>query len=194
MPQTEQEIIRLRNAYKKKSQQNEEGFYIREQHITLEKQYVLQDRICLQLPEDFEDMPLELAKIKYPSEQRPTVIKSNLKGDVNFTFQMLPVEVPSPHLTDFRRQMMQWIQRMQPSNVFYEEKEIHIDTIHIAWFDYKSHALDEQLYNLMYFIPMGKETMHGVFNCRLQEAKLWHPIVMKVIESIQVIEQEKKNA
>lgn len=194
MPQTEEDIIRLRNGYKKESQENEEGFYIREQLITLEKQYVLQDRICVQLPEDFRDMPLELARIKYPSEQRPPVIKSNLKGDVNFTFQMLPAAVPTEHLAEFRNQMMRWIQKSQPSNVFYEQKEIHTDTINIAWFDYKSHGLDEQLYNFMYFMPIGKETLHGVFNCRLIDGKLWHPIVMKIIESIQLIKEENKNA
>lgn len=194
MLEAEEEIIRLRNAYKKESYGDiNNGFYIREKLITFSEQEILEGSIRVQLPESFTDMPSEYVKLKYPSEQRPPVIKSNEQGDINFTFNLLPVPVPKEHTPEFRDQMQQVIKRYQPVNVFYETGEILTASGKAYWFDYKSHGIDEQLYNLVYFISTESQVLHGVFNCPMKEAQIWKRIVMEVIKSIAFSESKEEN-
>lgn len=189
MLEIEEEMIRAKNAYKKESYGTlEEGYRMNGTLVTFEKVEIFNGTICIMLPDTFTDLPLEYAKLKYPSEQRPPVIKSNAEGDVNFTFNLLPVPIPKGKGGEFRDQMSQAIKRFQPSNVFFETKEWEQEEnqMEAAWFDYKSHGIDEKLYNLVYFIPIGEKVLHGVFNCSMTKAKLWKPVVEKIIESIAI--------
>lgn len=192
MSELEEEIIRLKNAYKKETGGTlEEGFYIRGQQIRFQPTEVLEGKLLVTLPETFTDLPLEYAKIKYPSEQRPAVIKSNEEGSVNFTFHLLPVSVPKGKVFQLRDQMKKAMKQFQPANVFFEANQLQTETLELAWFDYKSHGIDEKIYNRMYFIPMGEQVLHGVFNCPMAEGDLWKPIVMEVMKSIVFMEKEE---
>lgn len=186
MSEMEEEIIRLKNACKKETCGTlEEGFYVREQLIRFQKTEVLEGRLLAALPETFTDMPPEYARIKYPSEQRPAVIKSNEEGSVNFTFQLLPVAVPKGKVSQLRDQMKKAVKQLQPANVFFEADQLQTDTLELAWFAYKSHGIDEKIYNVMYFMPMGEQVLHGVFNCPMAEGDVWRPIVMEVMKSME---------
>lgn len=46
----------------------------------------------LMLPDTFVDMPSSIVKLKYPSEQRPQIIKTSLDASVNFTFSLFNQE------------------------------------------------------------------------------------------------------
>lgn len=185
MSEIEEEIIRLRNAYKGETRGNmEEGFFVKGELITFSRTELFQGKLVVNLPEAFTDLPLEYAKMKYPSEQRPSVIKSNKEGSVNFTFKLLSVSVPINKIGQLRNQMKNVIKRFQPANIFFEQGEIKINTIEAAWFDYKSHGIDQKLYNLMYFMPLGEQVLHGVFNCPMDVGKDWKPVVFEVIKSI----------
>lgn len=50
-----------------------------------------------------------------------------------------------------------------------------------GWFDFKSHGVDENIYNIMYCLPIGGKAMHGVFDCPITAAELWKPCVLEVI-------------
>lgn len=191
MSEIEEEMIRLKNAYKGETRGNmEEGFYVKGEHITFCRIELFQGKLAVNLPETFTDLPLEYAKMKYPSEQRPSVIKSNKEGSINFTFELLSASVPTDKIEQLRNQMKNVIKRFQPANVFFEKGEMQINTIETAWFDYKSHGIDQKLYNLMYFMPLDEQVLHGVFNCPMDMGKDWRPVVFEVMKSITWIEQE----
>lgn len=191
MSEIEEEIIRMKNAYKVKTRGNiEEGFFVKGERITFCRTEIFQGKLIVDLPETFIDMPLEYAKMKYPSEQRPSVIKSNKEGSINFTFELLTANVPGNKIGQLRNQMKNVIKRFQPANVFFEQGEMQINTLETAWFDYKSHGIDQKIYNFMYFIPLEEQVLHGVFNCPMDRGKDWRPVVFEVIKSIIWVEQE----
>lgn len=185
MSEIKEEIIRLKNAYKSETRGNiEEGFYVKGELITFCRTELFQGKLDVNLPETFTDLPLEYAKMKYPSEQRPSVIKSNKEGSVNFTFELLSASVPTDKIGQLRNQMKNVIKRFQPANVFFEQGEMQINAIDTAWFDYKSHGIDQKLYNLMYFMSLKDQVLHGVFNCPMDVGKDWRPVVFEVMKSI----------
>ena len=90
MAYEDEKIIKAMNAYKKGTYGSiQEGFFIKEELVTFEKEWLFDKKMQIMLPTSFTDMPMEQAKLKYPMEQRPQVIKTNEETDINFTFSLI---------------------------------------------------------------------------------------------------------
>lgn len=86
------------------------------------------------------------------------------------------------------KQMRMIIQRMNPANIFFEEGQDVTDFSYpFCWFDYKSYALDDQIYNFMYLMLLSEKIiLHGCFNCKFELGKEWKDIVQQVIKTIAI--------
>lgn len=186
MEYTDEVFIRAMNKHKAEQQGDiYSSVFIREEIFEFERQMLFQEKMSIMLPKKFFDMPLELAKIKYPMEQRPQIIKTNEIGDINFTFSLLEEKLENNQVEKVKDGLVLILKRAYPANIFYENKiEKKKDKI-IGWFDFKSHGIDQKLYNLMYLLPIEGKFLHGIFNCPLSEVDLWKPVVLQVIHSIE---------
>ena len=71
MKYVDEEMIRVMNQYKEKTQGSiASGYIIREEEYYFQEETFFENKMKIMLPEKFEDMPLEVAKIKYPMEER----------------------------------------------------------------------------------------------------------------------------
>jgi hypothetical protein len=149
-------------------------------------------KMAIRLPKEFTDMPINFAKLKYPSEQRPQIIKMNEDGSVNFTFSLYPDKLKEEEIEDCIRTLKAAIERMNPAHLFFELQVLEQDELKVGYFDYKSNALDSDLYNILYVTPIGGRIMMGAFNCRLGEREAWKPVVLKIAMSIKDLTQSFK--
>ncbi len=101
---------------------------------------------------------------------RPQIIKTNKNTDINFSFNLIPQKIDNGDIQLFTEQMKKVIKTVQPATVFFDVKYIdmagniadsqgeaeHIveGRMNISYFDYKSPAIDEQIYNFMFFAPL----------------------------------------
>lgn len=186
MKYTDEELIKKGNEYKQFAYGSlEEGMHIQGIFYEFVRQELGLEDISILLPANFSDMPLAMAKVKYPSEQRPDVIKTNVEGDINFTFKLLEFPQKEQSLEQIIHYFYQVIRKIQPANVFYEKEFLPIMGKKLGWFDFKSHAIDCKLYNLMYVIPIKDKLLHGIFNCPYAKAKVWKPVALSVISSLE---------
>lgn len=196
MEYTDEKIIEAMNQYK--SQEHGDiysGIYLKEQLFAFERQELYDGKFSVMIPKTFIDMPLEHAKIKYPSEQRPKVIKTNEDGDINFTFQYLEeVDFETKFVKEAKDGLYNIIKRVQPANVFYESKEEPVGDTLVGWFEFKSHGIDCKIYQLMYCMPIGGKLLQGIFNCKYSDSKLWKPVFLQVMKSIQDNAVKEENA
>lgn len=191
MSYADEVIIKALNKYKKEQQGDiESGIYIREEKIQFEKQILFDGKMTIMLPKEFTEMSLEMAKIKYPMEQRPQVIKTNQEGTINFTFSLLDAKVENKNIEEVRDGLQRIMKRVQPANIFYEKELAEVDGKTIGWFDYKSHGIDQKIYNLVYVLPIEEKVMHGVFNSPITEMEIWKLIVLEVIQTIEALTLE----
>ena len=116
----DEEIIQMRNKNRKISL--EEGVLIKGEFIEFEPVKLFDDKLEIMLPKTFVDMPSDLAKIKYPSESRPQIIKTDSTGGINFCFNLFEQSVKEDELKDIAKTFSKMIKKVNPANVFYDQK------------------------------------------------------------------------
>lgn len=185
MEYADEELIKMMNSYKAGQHGTlESGIYIKEEKYEFVETFLFEDKMSVMLPKSFDDMPMELAQIKYPMEQRPQVIKTNEITDINFTFSLVEQPLTNDKVESITDYVYQVFQTLQPVNDYFEKKMEKVGTLCIGWFDFKSHGIDDTIYNLMYYIPIEGKTLQGIFNCPMCVSELWKPVALQVMKSV----------
>lgn len=175
----EQEAINSQNIY--------EGVTINGRRYEFGETAFFNGRMKLYLPNDFTDMPEKTAKIKYPSSDRPQIIKSNEQGSVNITLNLIPNAVNDDQVEEIKDGIKFILKRLNPSYLFFEEGLEIIGEKSIGFFEFKSPALDVPLFNLMFFTVIETDIMHGVFNCSFEEYEPWRPVARQIMSSVRIM-------
>jgi hypothetical protein len=158
------------------------------------RRLVLNDRLSVLIPEDFAEMPEGFAKIKYPSGDRPNTIISDERGAVCFTFNTIDSPLDNESARELAEEMKSILQRLNPSYVFFDSGIIETEQGGKTGFtEYKSPALDDTVYNLMYFAPLDGITMMGTFSCPYGEFGEWRPKVEEILSLIEIVEKEEES-
>lgn len=187
----DEEIMEFRKSAKKSKYNSlETGMYIKDRLIRFKETQILSDKVSVMLPEGFVEMPQRIAKIKYPSEQRPQVIMTSDDGTVNFTFSLYDTEFNERQIEDALGQFKAVIRKVNPAFVFYDFV-VESDKA-LGWFDFKSYGLDEQIYNVMYLLPVEGKLMHGIFNCLYRDILEWKEAVHQIMMSVTDLTQKKE--
>ena len=143
-----------------------------------------EEKMQMRIPESFTDMPLEIARIKYPAEQRPKIIKMNEDGSINITLGLYPEMLKKEAVQECIDTLQTVIERMNPANRFFEKQVLVEEQLTVGYFDYKSNALDSDLYNIMFVTPIAGKTMLGTFNCKMSDKDDWSILALQMMMSI----------
>lgn len=185
MAYEDEKMIKAMNAYKKGTYGSlEEGFFIREKLVEFGKEQLFEGKMQMMLPSSFTDMPMELAKLKYPMEQRPQVIKTNEATDINFTFSLTDQPLANDQVKQVRDNLKRVLKTVRPDMRFTEEGMEEMEERSIGWFELTYSGIDTKLYNIMYFTPIAGKMMHGIFNCPVREAVNWKTVVFEMMHTI----------
>lgn len=190
---TDEQVVKLRNEYKaqlKKGANNE--LICQGQTIHLKEYLFFNDRLLIMLPSFFGPLDPKSIEIKYPSSNRPPIILSDKSESINFTFNLLSQQpLSNEHVKDVAKFFKQIIRRTNPANVFFSEDIVTTQNCEIAYFEYKSYAIDQDVYNLVFVLPIDHQTLLGTFNCRFVDSKTWQPIVVEVLKTCKDLSLEK---
>lgn len=143
------------------------------------------------LPENFDRMPEQIAKVRYINLYRPPIILTNPNFNVNWGFHLLKVE--DGNLDELIRQMQDTVLFTAPESVIYEKGSIIPVKMDGRWFEYKNFTVDEETYNMQFLVRSGNYLLIGTFNCRMAVYDQWKPLVLKSLEQIEKIREEDTN-
>lgn len=183
----DEKIVAERLALNKQSHRNiyDEEVYAGNERLHFIPTKLFDSKAEVMLPDSFMNMPEILAETKYPSVQRPQVIKTNENGTVNFCFNLFESPIEKEQIEPASASFRSILQKAQPSVMQLEHKtECLIDT-DISWFAFRSFSMDEQIYNLIFITSIGGKLMNGTMNCPKGLEKDWRPIMRQVVLSIE---------
>lgn len=144
------------------------------------------EKLSMYIPEEFTDMPESMKNIKYPSNQRPEIIKMDETGTTNIMLNNIDNELNEDQVEDLKDGMKALLKKMNPSNVFFTDGVESVDGKNIGYFEFKSPAMDVAIYNLMFFLEFEGKTVMGTFCCKYDEYKDWRDIAFQVMKTIKV--------
>ncbi len=177
-------IQKRREMEKQKYASVQSGMYAGDEFIMFSENELFDNHLALYLPDTFTDMPEEYRRIKYPSEDRPQILKSNIKGDVVFSFQLVDQSLQASELEMTMERFRRILKKAQPFNLFFDSGFVREPDVNVAWMDYKAYGVDQPLYQLLYTLPAGGRMLLGMFHCPYYTAKGWKPIVKAVLGTI----------
>ena len=166
------------------------GYYIEGRLETFSKEQYFDDLLSIYIPESFIDMPDEIKEIKYPTNFRPEIIKTNLAGDVNLSISLLKVgedmEIKTL-VTDFRNLLA----KAHNGIKFLEYDEFDNDGfVKMYCFDFIIPGIDERIYHKTGLGKIGRETVQVMFNCREPLAWTWKKAVNDILQNIKPVRKQ----
>lgn len=182
-------ILALRAKYQEKQSQSlstDKEVAIGTKQVPLNRAVLFEGRCSILLPELLDDMDYLDSTIKYRSQNRPCIIKTDGDADATMTFNMLPMA--STKGTDNVLIQLQKLrcdmQKVWKQNVFYDMGHITADGFLVAWMDFKAFCLDGNLYSLIFLFPLGEQMVLGNFHCSFPQYDKWKPAVLKLLKTI----------
>lgn len=167
----------------------DKGVYVNHKQLAFSRISLWEGRGSLCLPGNYSILTESLLRIKYPSEYRPQIIYTMEDKTTDFTFNWFPRELKENEGNIAAYQFKEILKRTNPALLFYEMKEEKIPVakdklVSLSWFDYKSYALDGQVYNIMFVMPLAKGMFQGTINCDFSQREDWKRAAMLVMQSI----------
>lgn len=188
MKYEDEEFVKgMQQAKKWEKREKENIFYIKGKDMRLEEQYIFDKQVRIELPTDFINMPKDLAKYKYPSEMRPQIIKCNEDMSVSIAFNLFDAPAKEEELSNIAETFKNIISTMNPAVIMYDTVEIE-GRKKVIWFSYKSYALDDQVFNILFITAIHHKLLHGVFNCAIRDKEEWPDIMKEIMKSVDVYE------
>jgi len=192
MNKLDEKIISMKNQQRNKDIEIDikKGVYIDHSFVQFVDSDVLGGSFTVMIPSAFREMTSEEARNKYHSELRPQCIKTSPDTSINLCISLIadcPITEETMKLDAM--EMKNALQKTNPAMEFYESGIEQLEDFKLAWFEFKSFALDGQMYNLMFLAPAKGQMLHGVFNCMFESSDNWKEPALQMVKSIKYAEK-----
>lgn len=182
----DEEIIRERLEEKKKAFNSvHTGMYAGDILLNFVKKELFHGKIHILLPEQFKEMEAETAKRKYPSENRPDRIFTDSSGEVDFTFSLFEQSVSSSQIEGSIGKFKALLRKSRQDVEIIGRGSFEAPGISCGWFDFRNHAIDEVVYNLLAIAGTKKYMILSMFNCVYEDRDKWKEVMEQILRSIE---------
>lgn len=158
------------------------------QELRFQEREILKGLLWMWLPDTFSPLDRELARVKYPNENRPDYIWSNPQTTVNVSLTHRQETLEPGQTGEVRDYMGQMIENLYPSGSILDKGMLQGGEHETAWMDFVTPALDTRIYNLMFFMPLKGRLLMGSCNCLAHEQEDWKGLFVQMLSSIRTAE------
>lgn len=155
-------------------------------NIDLETKSLLNDKVELKVPKEFDIMSEELIKMKYPSERRPTLVYSNESGGINVALNLTQNQASQQLIPAYKDNFVKTFKNLYPSA---EWKNSGVNTINgrkVGYLELVTPAMDTEIYNLMFFTDLDGKLLLCTFNCTKKSIEEWTPTAKEIMNSLKI--------
>ncbi|MFF2484383.1 hypothetical protein [Paenibacillus sp. NPDC058071] len=162
------------------------------QYYEFEEKAFYNDRVKIYMPKGFEDLSEAYKKIKYPSSERPEIIKSDEHGVINITLNRVDNDLEEEWIGELTAGMKAMMRKLNPGYVFYTDGVEAVGDKNIGYLEFKSPAIDGFMYNLMFLFEFDGKTVMGTFCCMYKEYANWRDIAFQILKTISVVKGDER--
>ena len=147
---------------------------------------LLNDKIELKIPSDFDIMSEELMKLKYPSERRPTLVYSNATGGINVALNLTQNPASQNQIPAYQENFVQTFKNLYPSAEWKSNGVKEVNGKKVGYLELITPAIDTEIYNLIFFTDLDGKLLLCTFNCTKKSIDEWAPIASEIMMSLKV--------
>lgn len=176
-----EEVVAAREAKMRNTYSNiYYGMFIERRIVEFEPVEIIKEKFRMMIPCDFVTMPPKMVKIRFPYGNPSLIVKTSLDLSINICFFMMNYQ--TNNLAHYAQEMMSMLSQINPANKMETFSNVGV---RLAWFDFKSVALDRPLYNIQFLTHIGKELLLGSFSCPYKVKGDWKNAAEQMICSIE---------
>lgn len=154
--------------------------------IELETKSLLNNKVELKIPKEFDVMSEELMKMKYPSERRPTLVYSNGSAGINVALNLTQNQASQEMISAYRDNFVQTFKNLYPSAEWKDSGIKMINGKKVGYLELVTPAMDTEIYNLMFFTDVNGKLLLCTFNCTKKSIDEWTPAANEIMNSLKV--------
>lgn len=154
--------------------------------IDLVTKSLLNNKIEIKIPKNFNVMSEELMKIKYPSERRPTIVYSNESGGINVGLNLTQNQANQELISPYKDNLVQSLKKAYPTAVWNDSGVKEINGKQVGYLELITPALDTEIYNLMFFTDLDGKLLMCTFNCTKETMQDWVQTAKEIMNSLKI--------
>lgn len=154
--------------------------------ITLKPMKVIDGRLSLLIPDGFTVMTDDLLRVKYPTDNRPTLVYTNENGSVNVAINHTQNRMAMSQLDEARQAMEAAFQKVHPTAKWYEKGPKTINGRDWQTLNLETTAIDTQIRNMMVFTSSDNRMLMTSVNITKELEGQWLKAGEAIVESLVV--------
>lgn len=154
------------------------------QVLEFREREIIKKMLWMWLPDGFGPLSGEMARLKYPNENRPDIIYTNPGTTINVTFSHKTDRLEEGQEEEIRDYMGEIVQRLHPSSEIIEKNTAEAENCRLAWFDFVTPAIDTDIYNIMFFTSLQGRLLMGGCNCLDEDKDVWKELFVQMLGTV----------
>jgi len=154
--------------------------------ILLIKTAVYSGKVKVFIPDSFSVMTEEMLKLKYPTDNRPTLVYTNESGSVNIVFNHTQNRIKKADYPEFIESFKAALANQYPTAQFYRTGIETINGNSVGIIELITPAIDTDIYNLMWFAELDGRILLISFNCTIDQKDDWIEAANFILESFEL--------
>lgn len=150
----------------------------------LERREFLDGRVSMLVPMGFGLMSEEMLQIKYPNDNRPSIVLSDSRGTVNVAMDHKSVSVEPTQIAGVYSTLERTFKNLYPSATWNRSEVVVVGGRTWAVLDLFTPAIDGEIRNIMMVTSLEGRLLVISFNCTRDLNEKWGLTGEKVMNSI----------
>jgi len=148
------------------------------------KKITLRDKVEILVPEPFKELEEEILKFKYPSASRPTLVYSDDEAKTNVAFNFTQNKASQPEMEAVRKSMEASFRKSFPTATWLGTGVKVVNGRNVGFVEIVTPAMDQKIYNLLFFSDVEGKLLMGTFNCLEKERTEWQATAHQIMNSL----------
>ncbi|MES0488542.1 MAG: hypothetical protein ABUK01_01020 [Leptospirales bacterium] len=143
-------------------------------------------KVSILIPKNMKRMTKKMMEIKYPAQNRPTLVFTNESGSINVAFNHTTTKLQQKDIESLTEYMEQtFLQAYSDAKILDKGVKVIHDR-KVGFIEVITPASDTEIYNLIFFTNFKGTMLLSTFNCTVAEAKDWQRTAYKIRESLKI--------
>lgn len=154
--------------------------------IELEKKILLGNKVELKIPKGFDIMSEEMAKLKYPTDRRPTLIYTDAEGTINVALNLTTNKATQAQMPAYKDNFVKTFRNLYPSAEWKQTGVKEVNGRKVGYIELITPAIDTKVYNLIFFTDLNGQLLLCTFNCTEKNIGQWQPAAKEIMASLKL--------